>query len=1490
MEKKYIIFILWIIIVSLLITLTFASPNDPAEFGNLTVTTCWVGGSAGIVNCTGNAIFDGDVTATNFYGTFTGNSSIWSRAGTFIFPTNIGDRVGIGTTNPIRTLDVNGITRISGGGLLVGDVVPGNPANPPEGEVWVMDDDIDVRFILGEGTSSGESAGMKWNSAGNYLLIYHSSVGTGSIFLDSSGNVGIGTSSPGAKLHVSAGAQAIWTNYSTDYTVLRSDVNDVRSWQIDNIDDDFRFYDGTQYSVTFEADTGRVGIGTSSPGYKLDIKSTAQEMLLLNSSSHSVLQINADNGGVGSLNAYLRFSINDVNKWDLTAIADGNLRIYDYVNTETPFLIEAGATTNTFVIDSNSRVGIGTDSPGEKLDVDAGTVASNQVGASINADIDTNPGVYTGTLMLSAKSSPGNASLIFSDTVAKFASIKGEREATNYYGNLRFSTRDSGSLTERMVITHDGLVGIGTSSPTSKLNIDSSTSAAAMFEISRKSTNDALRILNYNGDNIAFNLQTTNDDWTTVKDVMSFKTNQNLVGIGYPSLSGLGFDGLIVNGLVGIGTSSPTSLLEVYTSSGNTIQLNNGYMDIYRGGDYLRFDGAHGASGGDPVISTNGTGGLHLGGSSDTKHVTILSDGKVGIGTSSPDNLLHLKADVPVLNIESSNAAGEEWTIRSTYGGAANTGTLDIRDESGDIWMAFQQNEGSERGSINIPNGGNFGIGTISPSVKFHVSDGGSVPTLGTHSADGAIIQHNTLTGDNARLAIIAGTAAASIIDFGDSGNIDAGQIHYNHNSQKLFFGNLGDRMTIDSSGNVGITETSPDAKLHIQGGNLYIERGGEINFIAYDGANKRAGIKATDASPFNELQFFSGGYSEAMRIDGTGKVGIGTTDPDTKLHIHEGSSGANFLKITNTGTGEGATDGFIVGIGADETAQIWQYENLDMIFATNNVEKMRIYASNRVEIGAGAWPTSTVGNTAGRHGILNDDPILVIYNTKAKANDNEASIMLGALANTANKLAGGQIIGRNPNSANDGGELVFKTSVSGGGFTDAMYIDALQNVGIGTDSPSTLLHLFGETPILTLQDDDSSGDEFSAIQFGSAGDIDFAGIMANRTAGLLGFCAGGGCTGMSNAKLIITSAGDVGIGDPAPERSLHVLHATEDLVAIFESGDDNAHIEIRDDSDSAYILNKDSKMSLGFANSLSTANLNIDSLGRVGIGTISPGTILHLKSSDLTTLTIEGGLNSNFPLIQLMDKETGGSNWNIENGREGDGKLGFYNGGTKMVIQSDGNVGIGTVSPDSDFELNVQTDAVGITSGAVTPDAGMAAGDLYVEGHMEIDGLPAVTSQRNTMCISDAGVLSIDVAGNNCDLSSARYKHDIKELDIDGLGLVMQFKPTSFIRNSDLTQRTQYGFIAEDLALVDPNLALFEKYDSTLGYNTLAKYDLDAIPYSISKYGIMAVLTKAIQEQQEQIEFQNSEIIALKAENQLFKLAFCKEFPQNELCIYNGK
>jgi len=53
-----------------------------------------------------------NLTASNFFGNFEGNSSIWSRAGTNTFLTNVGDRVGIGTITPAYTLDVNGSINI----------------------------------------------------------------------------------------------------------------------------------------------------------------------------------------------------------------------------------------------------------------------------------------------------------------------------------------------------------------------------------------------------------------------------------------------------------------------------------------------------------------------------------------------------------------------------------------------------------------------------------------------------------------------------------------------------------------------------------------------------------------------------------------------------------------------------------------------------------------------------------------------------------------------------------------------------------------------------------------------------------------------------------------------------------------------------------------------------------------------------------------------------------------------------------------------------------------------------------------------------------------------------------------------------------------------------------------------------------------------------------------------------------------------------------
>jgi len=147
------------------------------------------------------------------------------------------------------------------------------------------------------------------------------------------------------------------------------------------------------------------------------------------------------------------------------------------------------------------------------------------------------------------------------------------------------------------------------------------------------------------------------------------------------------------------------------------------------------------------------------------------------------------------------------------------------------------------------------------------------------------------------------------------------------------------------------------------------------------------------------------------------------------------------------------------------------------------------------------------------------------------------------------------------------------------------------------------------------------------------------------------------------------------------------------------------------------------------------------------------------------------------------------------------------------MRITSSGNVGIGTSAP---------------------------AARLHVDGTIRYTNRPA------------AGTITPIGFDANGDLrassSSLRYKHDVEGLE-KGLNEVMQLRPVSFKFNGET--RTNMGFIAEDI--------------DELGLSDVMLYNEENQPEGVLYANMVSLLTKAIQEQQAQIEQLKTEINLLK-------------------------
>jgi hypothetical protein len=273
-----------------------------------------------------------------------------------------------------------------------------------------------------------------------------------------------------------------------------------------------------------------------------------------------------------------------------------------------------------------------------------------------------------------------------------------------------------------------------------------------------------------------------------------------------------------------------------------------------------------------------------------TEKMRITSAGNVGIGTSSPSNVLHIVSTNATAILQRTTAVGNNSGL-STFdfknsdstvsaisnfnksGSTISTGVdgYEFRlTNHGDGYTSFF-NDGSER--MRITSAGNVGIGTTAPDAKLSVSEAGAGAFTVIKAKNGTVAVDT-----GASIELSGFYKAGKIAGTNDNaGTSYAGALRFYTNSNST--NDFVQRMIINSSGNVGIGTSSPSQKLDING-NCNISNGSTLYWNGGDVGITNSGTNIVFKT------FLPGNFGERMRITSAGDVGIGTSSPSEKLDV----------------------------------------------------------------------------------------------------------------------------------------------------------------------------------------------------------------------------------------------------------------------------------------------------------------------------------------------------------------------------------------------------------------------------------------------------------------------------------------------------------------------------------------------------------------------------------------------------------------------------
>ncbi len=423
-----------------------------------------------------------------------------------------------------------------------------------------------------------------------------------------------------------------------------------------------------------------------------------------------------------------------------------------------------------------------------------------------------------------------------------------------------------------------------------------------------------------------------------------------------------------------------------------------------------------------PVSKLDVRGYITAGTTSSTSG-TILMQGLYGDGALTTFSTMYSSGG-PVIGYGVTPSTSTNYNFLSSTGVTLTRGAYYI--EGGNhIWYSGATQTVSVGGSVTmteqmrITSGGSLGLGTTAPNLFA----GGTAFSLLSSSGYGGIEIMGSGSTNGGQIDLGSGTTRyASIV--GEYSSSTNGLIIF----RTLRSGTITEALRITSGGDMGLGTTAPAAKLDIIGslrseitsdGNFvtlqatgqrvhYIKRSGQILQFTSDGAN-----------PY-DVQFDSSNKSVYIA---SGNLGLGLTTPQQKLHVH--NAGTSYVHISNNSTGTTSSDGADIGFFNNEIIlNITNRENADMVFSTNNTERLRITSGGNVQIGTTSssdfrlysYQNASTGNSTTSALVVRQDgtdPIAIFQGSGGSSKmriSSDGKINFSSLPTSATGLSAGDI------------------------------------------------------------------------------------------------------------------------------------------------------------------------------------------------------------------------------------------------------------------------------------------------------------------------------------------------------------------------------------------------------------------------------------------------------------------------------------------------